>query len=125
MKKKDLVALIHAVSGAAALIVSVMTSGQVAIPEQPIKAIGYSVFALGCFLFIYALLFLRSAFTGNIDPVRILRNGTPESVTEALADCHCQTGAHYIVAAGCEVPRGTPPANLRALVEYARSHAQA
>jgi uroporphyrinogen-III decarboxylase len=59
---------------------------------------------------------------GNIDPVRVLRNGTPEAVTEAIAACHRQAGARYIVAAGCEVPRGTPHANVRALVEYARSH---
>ena len=57
---------------------------------------------------------------GNIDPVRVLLNGAPEAVTDAIASCHRQAGARYIVAAGCEVPRGTPHANLRALVEYAR-----
>jgi MtaA/CmuA family methyltransferase len=59
---------------------------------------------------------------GNIDPVRVLRNGAAEVVTEAIAECHRQAGARYIVAAGCEVPRGTPHANVHALVEYARSH---
>jgi MtaA/CmuA family methyltransferase len=59
---------------------------------------------------------------GNIDPVRVLRNGTRESVYEAVADCHRQAGSRYIVGAGCEVPRDTPHENLRAMVEYARSH---
>jgi MtaA/CmuA family methyltransferase len=59
---------------------------------------------------------------GNLDPVRALRDGTPESVKAAIAECHAQAGARYIVAAGCEVPRGTPEANLRAMTEYARSH---
>jgi MtaA/CmuA family methyltransferase len=59
---------------------------------------------------------------GNIDPVRVLRNGTPKSVYEAVGECHGQAGPRYIVGAGCEVPRDTPPENLRALVEYARSH---
>jgi len=58
---------------------------------------------------------------GNLDPVRTLRNGTPESITAAVAECHRQAGPRYIVGAGCEVPRGTPPENLLALTKYARS----
>ena len=61
---------------------------------------------------------------GNLDPVRALRDGTPESVTAAVAECHRQAGPRYIVGAGCEVPRGTPPENVRALAEYARNHGQ-
>ncbi len=60
---------------------------------------------------------------GNIDPVRVLRDGTPESVTEAIADCHRQAGPRYIVGGGCEVPRDTPEENMRALSAYARGHA--
>jgi len=56
---------------------------------------------------------------GNIDPVRSLRNGTPEAVTADIARCHQQAGARYIVGAGCEVPRDTPLANVRALTQYA------
>lgn len=58
---------------------------------------------------------------GNIDPVAVLRNGTPESITAAIGECHRQAGGHYIVAAGCEVPRDTPPENVLALRDYARS----
>jgi MtaA/CmuA family methyltransferase len=58
---------------------------------------------------------------GNIDPVRVLRDGTPEQVTSATAECHRQAGPRYIAGAGCEVPRGTPPENLRAMLEYART----
>jgi MtaA/CmuA family methyltransferase len=59
---------------------------------------------------------------GNIDPVAVLRNGTPEQITEALAECHRQTAPRYLVGAGCEVPRDTPPENLLAMRDYARSH---
>jgi len=59
---------------------------------------------------------------GNIDPVRVLRNGTPESITSAIADCHKQAGRHYIVGPGCEVVRDTPHENIRALANYAASH---
>jgi MtaA/CmuA family methyltransferase len=58
---------------------------------------------------------------GNIDPVRELRDGTPASVEAALAECYRQAGAPYIVGAGCEVPRGTPHANLEAMARFARS----
>ena len=57
---------------------------------------------------------------GNLHPVQVLRNGTPEAVTAAVAECHRQAGARYIVGAGCEVPRDTPEANLRALCAYAQ-----
>jgi MtaA/CmuA family methyltransferase len=63
-----------------------------------------------------------AALAGNLDPVKILRNGTPEEITAALAECHRQTASRYIVGAGCEVPRDTPEANLRAMIDYARSH---
>ena len=64
----------------------------------------------------------RQVLLGNIHPVRILRDGTPEGVTEALAECHRQAGPAYIVGAGCEVPRDTRPANVLALRDYARAH---
>ena len=59
---------------------------------------------------------------GNIDPVAVMRRGTPELVTAAIGECHRQADPRYIVAAGCEVPRGTPETNLLALRDYARSH---
>ena len=58
---------------------------------------------------------------GNIDPVRALRDGTPTSVEAALSECYAQAGAAYICGAGCEVPRGTPYANVEAMAQFARS----
>jgi len=46
-------------------------------------------------------------------------------IADALAECHRQAGARYIVGAGCEVPRGTPDANLLAAARYAQSHRNA
>jgi MtaA/CmuA family methyltransferase len=59
---------------------------------------------------------------GNLEPVGVLRNGSPESVHAAVAQCHQQGGTNYIAGAGCEVCRDTPEQNLRALCEYAKSH---
>jgi MtaA/CmuA family methyltransferase len=59
---------------------------------------------------------------GNLEPVGVLRNSTPDRVTVLLADCHRAAGSRYIVGAGCEVPRDTPEANLRAMCDYAIGH---
>lgn len=56
---------------------------------------------------------------GNLDPVRVLRDGTPETITAAVAQCHREAGSRYILGAGCEVPRGTPHENVMALTRYA------
>lgn len=57
---------------------------------------------------------------GNLDPVKVIRDGTPESVRDAIAACHQAAAPRFIVGAGCEIPRGTSEANLRALTEYAQ-----
>lgn len=56
---------------------------------------------------------------GNINPVAILRNGTPEGVAAAIAQCRADAGPRYIIGAGCEIPRGTPHENVRALATAA------
>ncbi len=58
----------------------------------------------------------NQVLAGNIDPVKTLRNGTPETVAAAIAQCHAEAGPRYIIAAGCEVPRDTPAENVRAMV---------
>lgn len=58
---------------------------------------------------------------GNINPVAVLRNGTPELIRAAMVQCHREAGSRYIVGAGCEVPRDTPAENLAAMCDFARS----
>jgi len=59
---------------------------------------------------------------GNVNPVVVVRNGTPEKVHAAIAECHRQAGPRFIVGPGCEIPRDTPHENVRVFAEYARSH---
>ncbi|HEY3320753.1 MAG TPA: uroporphyrinogen decarboxylase family protein [Planctomycetota bacterium] len=59
---------------------------------------------------------------GNIDPVRVLRDGTPQQVYDAVAQCHKEAGTRFIVSAGCEVPRDTEPENVMAMARYAKEH---
>lgn len=56
---------------------------------------------------------------GNINPVAVLRDGTPDLVAAAVEGCHREAGSRFIVGAGCEVPRDTPHENLRAMCSYA------
>ncbi len=61
---------------------------------------------------------------GNLDPVRILLNGTPESITEAAHQC-IEIGGRsggFILSPGCEVPRDTPLENLEAFVQAAKTY---
>ncbi len=60
---------------------------------------------------------------GNLNPVAVLKNGNPEMVAAAVGECHREAGAQFIVGAGCEIPRDTPPENVEALCRYAHTHA--
>lgn len=56
---------------------------------------------------------------GNLDPVRVVRDGNPRSIRHALANCRRASGVRYIVGAGCEIPRDTPAEHLAAMAEFA------
>jgi MtaA/CmuA family methyltransferase len=57
----------------------------------------------------------KVALAGNMDPVSVIRNGTPESIRKAVLAAYAEAGNPYIVNAGCEIPPGTPTENLMAL----------
>jgi MtaA/CmuA family methyltransferase len=61
----------------------------------------------------------RQILLGNLNPVELVLNGNPERIRTALAACLAAAGPRYIVGAGCEIPRGTPAANLNAMREFA------
>jgi uroporphyrinogen-III decarboxylase len=60
---------------------------------------------------------------GNANPVKILRDGTPELVRAKAEECHRDAGARFILGAGCETPVDTPEDNLHAFCQYALSTA--
>lgn len=66
----------------------------------------------------------RVALLGNIDPVRVLLEGSTDEVFRAVAASAREAGFPYIVGAGCEVPRGTPRQSMEALRRFARGGAQ-
>lgn len=58
---------------------------------------------------------------GNFDPVAGLLQATAAEVWARCRQCHEALGARHIVGPGCEVPPGTPRANIQAMCEYAAS----
>lgn len=60
------------------------------------------------------------AILGNLDPVKYFLNSPPQDLRAELAACHRHAVDKFIVGAGCEVPPGAKPENVRAMAEYAR-----
>lgn len=58
---------------------------------------------------------VQIALAGNIDPVNGVLSGTPEEIQDYIRSVYEETGNPYMVAAGCEIPSGTPPKNIAAL----------
>jgi MtaA/CmuA family methyltransferase len=54
------------------------------------------------------------ALCGNFDPAGVLLQGPPESVAAAARQCIAEGGDRFCLMPGCEVPPGTPEANIRA-----------
>ena len=60
---------------------------------------------------------------GNIDPVGILRNGTPETVTKAVTELleSCSKYPGFLLSSGCDIPPLTPLENLQAFFDAAEA----
>jgi len=55
--------------------------------------------------------------TGNLDPVSVVKDGTPDDIRSAVLAAYADAGNPYMVNAGCEIPANTPIENLKALCE--------
>jgi MtaA/CmuA family methyltransferase len=62
----------------------------------------------------------KQILLGNMEPVGVLRNSTPEQVRDATLTCRRAAGERYIIGPGCEIPRDTPEENVRAMMAVAR-----
>lgn len=57
----------------------------------------------------------KTCVCGNLDPVAVLMQGTPQQVEEKLRLCMAAGDETTLYAAGCEVPVSTPEENLLAM----------
>lgn len=65
----------------------------------------------------------KYVLVGNVDPVEVMMNGTPEDVVEACKSCITQgseSPSGYNLGTGCQVPIGTPRENFEAFVYATR-----
>ena len=69
MGKGDRIALLHALSGAGAMVVGLLTKGGLAGSPSVFRPVGLGVSGVGMLLFAYTVAFLRAAFLGNVEPV--------------------------------------------------------
>jgi protein-S-isoprenylcysteine O-methyltransferase Ste14 len=77
MGKVNLVALLHALSGAGALVASLYTETDFLASVRFVKPLGYAVFAGGVLLFVVSVAYLKRAFLGEVEPVtdRLIATG--------------------------------------------------
>lgn len=64
----------------------------------------------------------RMCLIGNVNPVDVMLNGSPDDVREAAEDCikRAAGGGGFVLAPGCDTGFDVPEDNLHALVEAAR-----
>ncbi|GHT18165.1 methylcobamide:CoM methyltransferase [Planctomycetales bacterium] len=118
--EKQLVDAIHAMG----VRVRLHICGNINRSLKDIRGIGYDIVDIDSMVpleRVRAEMGMDQVVCGNIDPVAILLNGNPEKIRTAVAECHRVAGNHFIVGAGCEVPRGTRHENVNAMLEYARN----
>ena len=66
----------------------------------------------------------RALLIGNVDPVNILLNGSPEDVRRASVACieNSLEAKYFILSSGCEVPKNSPKGNIEEMVKVARKY---
>lgn len=69
----------------------------------------------------------RITLMGNVDPVEIFLQGTPEQMDQAVKECYDQardTPAGFILRSGCGIPYESPQENFDAYFEAAKKYSR-
>ena len=66
----------------------------------------------------------KIALMGNVHPIDVLWNGNPELVKQESLKCIEAAGKEgkFILSGGCEVPRDTPIANIKAMMDAGKAY---
>ncbi len=113
--KKGAVARLHICGNTTHLLSSMMASGADIVDVDWMVDFSEAAATFGA----------RAAICGNFDPVAVMLQGTEQGVRQAVLKCLHAGGTRSFSAAGCEIPDGTPRANLlaqaRTLEEFGQS----
>jgi uroporphyrinogen decarboxylase len=119
--EKKLIAAVHEAGGIAKLHIC----GNITELLDPLKTVGADIldidwmvdFKAACEKFKGI-----ASICGNMDPVRIIKDGTPEMIRKAVWSCLDAENETSFISSGCEIPVGTSYENVlavrRALDEY-------
>ena len=89
---------------------------EVAKPISELGAVMFSFDFMNKIKDIRALTGDKIILAGNLDPMNVMWNGTPESVMAASKKCiEDAEGKKYVLTGGCETPRDAPLENLKAM----------
>ena len=75
---------------------------------------------------IHAVVGDKFVLAGNLNPMTVIWEGTPESVNARIKDIFENEldGARYCICTGCETPRDTPIQNLQAMKQASEMYSQ-
>lgn len=75
--KQESVSLLHGISGAGAMLLSLFTTGSFPGPAEIVKPVGILIFAAGIILTVYTVAVIKEALLGNVLPVTdtLISNG--------------------------------------------------
>ncbi len=59
----------------------------------------------------------NQVFCGNLDPVGVIKNGTPDSIALAVKELIDKTSSKCMISGGCEIPKDTPIENYNAMLQ--------
>jgi uroporphyrinogen decarboxylase len=64
----------------------------------------------------------RMCIAGNVDPIGVMNQGTPEDVKSASEKCiyDAASGGGYILMPGCDIPPTVPYENIRAMLDVVK-----
>ena len=60
---------------------------------------------------------------GNVDPVSVLAQGTPETIRAAVKSLveKCESYPNFVLSSGCDIPASTPWENIEAFFAVAKN----
>jgi uroporphyrinogen decarboxylase len=93
-----------------------------ALLDYPVAALNWAVHAPGNASLAEIQQKTDKAVMGGVDERHALLSGSPDDVRAQVSEALAQTGGRgFLLAPGCSIAPNTPPENLRAAVEAARS----